>query len=154
MMKAAAIGASILSNACLAQAETHDQYSRSLKFNPDGTFKIVTFSDLALSDNSEDYLSTQGLIENVLNSEKPDLVVLTGDIVDPAYADDFSYHFSSALELIKARQVPWVWTGGSKIPQLTNGDLHEIDYSHGMSLSWTGYVWDMHLNNPKGKVYD
>lgn len=56
-----------------------------------------------------------GLIETVLNTESPDLIVLTGDIVDPNHADDYGYHFSSALELIKERQVPWVWTGGNKI---------------------------------------
>ena len=39
----------------------------------------------------------------MLNSENPDLVVLTGDVVDPAHADDYGYHFSSALELIKAK---------------------------------------------------
>lgn len=114
MLKSAAIGASLLL-LTEAQDSGHDQYSRTLKFRPDGSFKIVTFSDLSLSDNSEDYLSTQGLIETVLNSESPDLVVLTGDIVDPSHADDYSYHFSSALELIKERQVPYVWTGGNHI---------------------------------------
>ena len=90
----------------------------------------------------------------MLASESPDLVVLTGDIVDPAHADDFDYHFSSALELIKARQVPWVWTGGNKIKGLDNARLHEIDYSYGMSLSWTGYFWEMHQEDPKGKTYE
>ena len=70
--------------------------------------------------------------------------MLTGDIVDPNHSEDYSYHFSSALELIKGRQVPWVWTGGNKIAQQSPYELHEIDYSFGMDLSWTGYVWDMH----------
>ena len=70
--------------------------------------------------------------------------MLTGDIVDPGHADDYSYHFSSALELIKGRNVPWVWTGGNPIEQQSPYELHEIDYSFGMDLSWTGYVWDMH----------
>ena len=25
----------------------------------------------------------------------------------------------------------------------SNYDLHEIDYSYGGRLSWTGYVWDL-----------
>ena len=83
LAKSAAISASWLLQLALAQDFSHNQYSRTLKFRPDGSFKIVTFSDLGLSDNAEDYLQTQGLIETVLNSESPDLVVLTGDIVDP-----------------------------------------------------------------------
>ena len=57
------------------------------------------------------------------------MIVLTGDVVDLADADEYSYHFSSALELIKARQVPWVWTGGNKVDGVTRRQLHEIDYS-------------------------
>ena len=83
----------------------------------------------------------------MLNKEKPDLVVLTGDMVDPAYAKDYSYHFTSALELIKTRQIPYMWTGGSKIDDISNQKLQEIDYDYGMSLSYTGYVWDMHLKS-------
>ena len=99
-------------------------------------------------------MQTQGLIETVLNTESPDLVVLTGDIVAPDHADDYGYHFSSALELIKERNVPWIWTGGNKIEQQSNSDLHEIDYSFGRDLSWTGYVWDMHAMGTHGKTYE
>jgi len=103
MLKTIAIGISALTTAVFAQDEEHNQYSRTLKFQPDGTFKIVTFSDLEMNNNSEDYLQTQALIESVLNIEDPDLIVLTGDVVDVKEADEYAYHFSSALELIKAR---------------------------------------------------
>ena len=145
-------GAILLSSAALA--DVHDEYTRHLKFNADGSFKVVTFSDLGLNESSEDYLQTQGLIESVLNSEKPDFVVITGDIVDPKHSDDYSYHFSSALELIKARRIPWTWTGGNKIEGKSMSDLHEVDYSYGMDLSWTGYFWDMHQESPRGKTYE
>ena len=62
----------------------------------------------------------------------PDLVVLTGDIVDPSVQDEFSYHFSSALEIIKSRGIPYIWTGGNPVQGKTNQELHEIDYSYGM----------------------
>ena len=58
MLKTIAISISVLSTAVFAQDEEHNQYSRTLKFQPDGTFKIVSFSDLALNNNSEDYLQT------------------------------------------------------------------------------------------------
>ena len=127
-------------------AAQHDQYARTLRFNQDGSFKIVTFSDLYFNDSAEDYLQTQGLIETVLNEERPDVVVLTGDVVDPSTTDEYPYHFTSALELLKARNIPYVWTGGSPVEGRTNKSLHEIDYESGMSLSWTGYVWDMHTD--------
>ena len=56
MLKSAGIGASILLFASAQDATHTHQYSRTLKFRPDGSFKIVTLSDLSLSDNSEDYL--------------------------------------------------------------------------------------------------
>ena len=37
---------------------THHEYSRYLKFREDGSFKIVNFSDLLISDDSEDWLKT------------------------------------------------------------------------------------------------
>ena len=59
MLKSIAIGISALTTAAFAQdEEEHTQYSRTLKFQPDGTFKIVTLSDLELNNNSEDYLQT------------------------------------------------------------------------------------------------
>ena len=72
--------------------------------------------------------------------------MLTGDVVDPSAAGEYSYHFTSALELIKARHVPYMWTGGSKIEEKTMKELHEMDYSYGGALSYTGYVWDMHTD--------
>jgi hypothetical protein len=51
-----------------------------------------------MNDNSEDYLQTQSLLETVLNTESPDLVVLVGDIVDPAHADEYKFHWQSAME--------------------------------------------------------
>ena len=56
MLRIASIGAAFLSQTSLAQFGTHDQYSRVLRFQEDDTFTIVTFSDIAMNNNSEDYL--------------------------------------------------------------------------------------------------
>ena len=89
-------------------------------------------------------------MEKILNNEDPDLVVFTGDVVDPACAaKDFSYHFTSALELIKNRKIPYMWTGGSNIDGLSRMKMHEIDYGYGMSLSYTGHLWDLHMETHK-----
>ena len=57
-LNGAIVGLASLFLSALAQEEehVHHVYSRSLKFNNDGTFKIVTFSDLGLNESSEDYL--------------------------------------------------------------------------------------------------
>ena len=94
-LKSAAVGAAFFISCGSAQ---HSQYTRTLKFRDDGSFKIVTFSDIGMNDNSEDYLQTQSLLETVLSTESPDLVVLVGDIVDPAHADEYKFHWQSAME--------------------------------------------------------
>ncbi|GLB38949.1 putative calcineurin-like phosphoesterase [Lyophyllum shimeji] len=58
-----------------------------LTFRPDGTFKITVFSDLHYGENpwdewgpEQDRNSTR-LVKAVLNDEKPDYVVLNGDLI-------------------------------------------------------------------------
>ncbi|GHV66098.1 metallophosphatase [Bacteroidia bacterium] len=51
----------------------------SLKFREDGTFKIVQFTDLHIIDQSPRTAKTVETIRFVLNTEKPDMAVLTGD---------------------------------------------------------------------------
>ncbi|RIH64014.1 metallophosphatase [Mariniphaga sediminis] len=52
-----------------------------LRFNEDGKFKIVQFTDIHYQYNSYRSDSALVLMKTVLEREKPDLVVLTGDIV-------------------------------------------------------------------------
>ena len=81
----------------------------------------------------------------ILEQEKPDLVVLTGDIVknQKKYEHGYDSLFGSAMQPIKKRKIPYVWTGGNEINNLSNYDLHEIDYTFGGHYSWTGYIWDI-----------
>jgi len=58
-----------------------DQHTRQLKFNEDGSFKILQLEEINVNGIAEDYLETQALIENLIYSERPDLIVITGDIV-------------------------------------------------------------------------
>ncbi len=58
---------------------------KELKFNEDGTFRIVQFTDTHLCANSEKNLGeaekTFGRISGLLRNENPDFVVFTGDVV-------------------------------------------------------------------------
>ena len=54
----------------------------SLRFKEDGSFKIAQFTDIHWdNDNSEACTNAARLIRHVLDAEKPDLAVLTGDAV-------------------------------------------------------------------------
>lgn len=52
-----------------------------LKFNPDKKFKIVQFTDIHFKPDVPESDAALKAINKVLDAEKPDLVVLTGDIV-------------------------------------------------------------------------
>ena len=69
---------SLLCLSCLAQTS-------NLKFR-DGKFKIVQFTDLHWVE-SDSYKqkndSTYNLMREIIRSERPDLVILTGDVVVP-----------------------------------------------------------------------
>ncbi len=52
-----------------------------LRFRPDGRFRIVQFSDLHWTEGSRHEPRLLRIIESILDAEKPDLVVFTGDMV-------------------------------------------------------------------------
>ena len=58
-------------------ASAKANYDRKLNFNPDGKFKIVQFNDT--QDDERIDRRTIELMEKVLDTEKPDFVVLNGD---------------------------------------------------------------------------
>lgn len=78
-----------------------------LKFNESGAFKIVQFTDL--HEHSIENVKTTKLIENILNSEKPDLVVLTGDNIDGRYLkkEDVSKVIANIARPMENRKIPW-----------------------------------------------
>ena len=57
----------------------------------------MQLNDLMIDGTSESYLETQSLIENVIYNLKPDLIILTGDTVDPSKSEDYSKLYESAM---------------------------------------------------------
>ena len=53
----------------------------SLRFRENGTFKIVQFTDIHWTPGHESTASIKSGIESILDVEKPDLVVITGDYI-------------------------------------------------------------------------
>ncbi len=64
------------------------QAGKHFQFRKNKTFKIAQFSDIHWDNNSENCPRTMAVIENVLKTEKPDLAVLTGDIVTASPAEE------------------------------------------------------------------
>lgn len=74
----------LLALACseLPQQQTEDPV---LQFNKDGKFKIAQFTDTHLGYNSREvYESEVAMVKSIVETEKPDLVIFTGDIVTAA----------------------------------------------------------------------
>lgn len=70
-----------LQQSCLlAQSDT------TLRFRKDGTFRIAQFTDLHLDPSSPGKDQTLTILREIIARERPDLVVLTGDVVTRAPA--------------------------------------------------------------------
>jgi len=113
------------------------------------SFTIVQLNDLMVDGTSESYLETQSLIENVIYNLKPDLIILTGDTVDPNKSQDYSTLYESAMQFIVEQNIPWAWTGGSQIRNFSRDRLLALDKQLNFVNSWSGYKWNLYspLNN-------
>lgn len=76
----------------------------SLKFNEDGKFKIVQFTDVHYKFGNSNSDIALERINQVLDIEKPDLVIFTGDIV---YSKPADKGMRSVLNLVAERKIPF-----------------------------------------------
>lgn len=56
-------------------------YAKQLQFNSSGKFKMVQFTDVHFGETDSDDQKNQKLMGEILDKEKPDLVIITGDLV-------------------------------------------------------------------------
>lgn len=75
-----------------------------LKFNPDKKFKIVQFTDLHVKwqDPRSDIAFER--MNQVLDDEKPDLVIFTGDII---YSKPALENMRNVLKTVSDRKIPF-----------------------------------------------
>ena len=85
-----------------------------LRFNSDSKFKIVQFTDIHFQYDSFRSDSSLVLMRTVINREKPDLVMLTGDIV--CSKDTEKAWLKLAQVMIEAK-LPWAVTLGNHDPE-------------------------------------
>ncbi len=86
---------------------------QALRMRGDGTFTIVQFTDLHWNNGEERDLRTRALMERVLAAEKPDLIVLTGDIIESRRCRDPVKSFRDALYVAASSGIPWAAVFGN-----------------------------------------
>lgn len=97
----------------------------SLKFNNDGTFKIVQFTDVHMvHDNPASDVALKRIEETIV-AERPDLIVFTGDIIFGRPAEE---GMREVLETVAKHNVPFVATMGNHDSEqgLPNCELYKI----------------------------
>lgn len=79
----------------------------SLQFRQDGTFTIVQFTDLHWKNGDEHDERTRALMESVIELEKPDLIVFTGDLIYSEECADPERSVAGVVETAARSGVPW-----------------------------------------------
>lgn len=79
----------------------------SLRFREDGTFTIVQFTDIHWQNGDEADQRTRALMARVLDQERPDLVVYTGDLIESLRCDDPIWSVRQPVQVAEERQIPW-----------------------------------------------
>ena len=86
------------------------QTTGKLHFNQNGEFKIVQFTDTHIELSGRKNLEVYQTIPKVLSAEKPDLVVLTGDIVTE---DDPQEAYKRLAAIFEKYKTPWAMVFGN-----------------------------------------
>lgn len=87
------------------------QSTHILRFNKDGKFKIVQFTDTHLKENKVSQTdSVLTIMKTVLETEKPDLVILTGDI---ATSENVKAAWSTVTKPMADAKIPWAVVFGN-----------------------------------------
>lgn len=82
----------------------------SLRFDQKGELRIVQFTDTHIELKKKKNLEAYVTIEKVIASEKPDLVVLTGDVVTE---DDPQEAYRQLVTIFERTQTPWAVVFGN-----------------------------------------
>ena len=101
-----------------------------LKFNKDGKFKIVQFTDVHYIHGNPKSAVSLERINEVLDAEKPDLVLFTGDVI---YGQPAEEGMRTILNLAANRQIPFGVT--FEIVRWKERRSHPVLY--GLSLIFT-----------------
>jgi 3',5'-cyclic AMP phosphodiesterase CpdA len=83
------------------------------RFRPDGSFTIVQATDLHVRTGDAADLRTVALLGSVLDAERPDLVVFTGDVISGSESPDPAAAWRLAVSPAVERGLPWTFVFGN-----------------------------------------
>ncbi|MFC5401534.1 metallophosphoesterase family protein [Cohnella soli] len=115
-----------------------------LKFNEDKTFTIMQLTDMHYGPDKEDSkgndTKTKALVERIIASVKPDLIVLTGDMIWSNNVPDPKESFRRAIAPIVASGIPWAAVFGNHDAEagVSREELMAIQQEHDLCLSEAG----------------
>ena len=131
----------IILAACSPKEKPEASKDIVLRFNDQGTFKILQLTDTHICwENQEEYAKALHQLCYMLDTEKPDIAVFTGDVVTGIGADSSWVNF---LKPFDERGIPFVVTFGNhdREQELTERQLADIVMSHPMSLNTAKSGW-------------
>lgn len=135
--------------------------TRQLKYNAHGKFKFVQFTDLHYGDSDVTDAQTNNLVTEILEHEKPDFVVITGDVVSGYMWDGVTQGWTASVYSILMNHLTelgynWAITAGNHDSQgdLTREQLSEFDRSFAMSLTQPNAANISHSFNYVLPIYD
>ncbi len=94
----------------IAGVVSNAQTVSKLRFDQNGELKIVQFTDTHIELKANKNLEVYATVENVLTTEKPDFVVLTGDIVTE---DDPQEAYLKLFAIFERNKIPWAMVFGN-----------------------------------------
>ncbi|MCF0176877.1 MAG: metallophosphoesterase family protein, partial [Bacteroidales bacterium] len=122
---------------------------RTFAFRQDGTFRIVQITDTHFSTNSseENRSFVLGRLSDVIDTEKPDLIIFTGDNVTSGNLKEM---WESILKMLAPKGIPFACVYGNhdREEQLSDLDLPQCFVNDPLcinTLSGDGYLEDMVL---------
>ena len=120
MRKATAIFLSLAAVLSCSQPKTATK--TDFKFRPDGTFKIVQITDTHFGSNDPDPETAYvlGRLSDVIDTEKPDLLALTGDIVT---GGDLALMWARLRAMLDEKGVPYFYVHGNHDREENLSDL-------------------------------
>lgn len=95
---------------CLLLMNMTSLWGQELRYNPNGKLKIAQFTDLHYIHGDKRSDPSIQCINQVLETEKPDLVVMTGDLI---FGGDAETGFRELFKQIADHEIPFIITLGN-----------------------------------------
>ncbi|MBP3961895.1 metallophosphoesterase family protein [Paenibacillus lignilyticus] len=109
-----------------------------LRFRSNGSFSILQFTDMHIQDGGEKDARTLALVDRMIADEKPDLIVITGDVIASYDIEDQEGAFRRAIAGIVKSGIPFAVIYGNHDSEkgITRQRLNQIlrEYDNNLSI--------------------